>query len=144
VTWDIDNSVPLFLSTTRRASGIFGLQGVGLSERHSGEISRAKLKMRDFRILRGHKLGCVFSMPSQKASAPWGYIRDLRALAIISFRPYGDGSFLRSPSCWLQPCCSSISSGMPGTCSQLCIPAYFPRRGFYLARDSFWSSIRSD
>ena len=46
-------------------------------------------------------------------------------------------SFLRSPSCWLQPCCSSISSGMPGTRSQLCIPAYFSRRGFYLARDSF-------
>ena len=36
MTWDIDNSVPLFLSTTRRASGIFGLQGVGLSECHSG------------------------------------------------------------------------------------------------------------
>jgi len=26
---------------------------------------------------------------------------------------------------------------MPGTRSQLCIPAYFSRRGFYLARDSF-------
>lgn len=53
MTWDIDNSVPLFLSTTRRASGIFGLQGVGLSERHSGETSRAKLKMRDLKIFAG-------------------------------------------------------------------------------------------
>jgi hypothetical protein len=70
---------------------------VGVSERHSGEISRAKLKMRDLKILRGHKLGCVFSMPSQKASAPWGYIHDLRALAIISFRPYGDGFFSQIP-----------------------------------------------
>jgi hypothetical protein len=36
-------------------------------------------------------------MPSQKTSTPWGYVRDLRALAIISIRPYGDCFFSQIP-----------------------------------------------
>jgi hypothetical protein len=53
VTWDIENSVPRFLSTTRRASGAFGLQGAGLSERHSGGDIPRKVENEGFEDFSG-------------------------------------------------------------------------------------------
>jgi hypothetical protein len=84
-------------------------------------------------------------MPSQKASTLWGYIRDLRALAIISFRPYGDCFFSQIPILLPSAMLLVHKLGNAGTCSLLCSHAHFPLwRGFYLARDSFRSGITSD